>query len=108
MAAPVPNTILPRYALRGREVPQEHSHEQFITTVRASLNLNNPDKIVDPIFGLLGNAAAAAGQVGTLEELKEKIMSKSNREKLPTQTAYTKPRPIKHSQMPKLLTMLRE
>lgn len=48
--------------LRGREVPQEHSHEQFITTVRASLNLNNPAKIEDPIFGLLGNAAAAAGQ----------------------------------------------
>jgi hypothetical protein len=52
----------PPRMLRGREVPQEHSHEQFITTVRASLNLNNPDKIEDPIFGLLGNAAASAGQ----------------------------------------------
>ncbi|KAG6836103.1 hypothetical protein H0H93_011330 [Arthromyces matolae] len=44
-----------------REVPQEHSHEQFLTSVRASLNLNNPDGIVDPVFGLLGNAAAAGG-----------------------------------------------
>lgn len=55
----------PPRMLRGREVPQEHSHEQFITTVRASLNLNNPNKIQDPIFGLLGNAAASAGQ-GTI------------------------------------------
>jgi hypothetical protein len=52
----------PPRMLRAREVPQEHSHEQFINTVRASLNLNNPDKIQDPIFGLLGNAAAAVGQ----------------------------------------------
>lgn len=44
-----------------REVPQEHSHEQFLTTVRASLNTNNPDNIVDPVFGLLGDAAAAGG-----------------------------------------------
>jgi hypothetical protein len=32
-----------------------------LTTVRASLNLNNPDGILDPVFGLLGNAAAAEG-----------------------------------------------
>ena len=38
-----------------REVPQEHSHEQFLTTVRTSLNLNNPAGIGDPVFGLLGN-----------------------------------------------------
>ncbi|KAF9013488.1 hypothetical protein BDQ17DRAFT_1271190 [Cyathus striatus] len=44
-----------------REVPQEHSHEQFLTAVRASLNLNNPAKIQDPVFALLGNTAAAAG-----------------------------------------------
>ncbi|KAH8104717.1 hypothetical protein BXZ70DRAFT_611565 [Cristinia sonorae] len=44
-----------------REVPQEHSHEKIITVVRASLNLNNPDQIQDPIFALLGDAAAAAG-----------------------------------------------
>lgn len=40
----------------------EHSHNGIIATVRASLALNNPAKIADPIFGLLGNAAAAAGQ----------------------------------------------
>lgn len=56
-----PNPIPPR-VLRGREVPQEHSHEQFLTTVRASLNTNNPANIEDPVFGLLGDAAAAAGQ----------------------------------------------
>ncbi|KAF4617539.1 hypothetical protein D9613_005913 [Agrocybe pediades] len=44
-----------------REVPQEHSHEQFLTSVRASLNKNNPNNIQDPVFALLGNAAAAAG-----------------------------------------------
>ncbi|KAI0789806.1 hypothetical protein C8Q75DRAFT_718049 [Abortiporus biennis] len=44
-----------------REVPQEHSHEPILTSVRASLNLNNPDKIVDPVFALLGDAAAKAG-----------------------------------------------
>ncbi|ORY32087.1 hypothetical protein BCR39DRAFT_557744 [Naematelia encephala] len=45
-----------------REVPQEHSHEQFLTTVRASLAANNPLSIQDPVFGLLGNAAASQGQ----------------------------------------------
>ncbi|KAJ7644078.1 hypothetical protein FB45DRAFT_735408 [Roridomyces roridus] len=44
-----------------REVPQEHSHQQFLTTVQASLVLNNPDNIQDSVFGLLGNAAAIAG-----------------------------------------------
>jgi hypothetical protein len=62
-ASPMPRIgHRPVRMLRGREVPQEHSHEPFITTVRASLNQNNPDNIEDPIFGLLGNAAAAPGQ----------------------------------------------
>lgn len=39
----------------------EHSHESIVTSVRTSLNKNNPDNIVDPVFALLGNAAAAAG-----------------------------------------------
>jgi len=47
--------------LNRREVPQEHSHEPFLTSVRASLGLNNPDGFVDPVFALLGNAAAAQG-----------------------------------------------
>lgn len=37
-----------------REVPQEHSHEKYLTSVRASLALNNPAGIADPVFGLLG------------------------------------------------------
>lgn len=44
-----------------REVPQEHSHEPILSAVRTTLNLNNPDKIVDPVFSLLGDAAAAQG-----------------------------------------------
>lgn len=45
-----------------REVPQEHSHNQFIATVNTNLKTNNPGNIVDAIFGLLGNAAASQGQ----------------------------------------------
>lgn len=44
-----------------REVPQEHSHESILSAVRTTLNLNNPDGIVDPVFALLGNAAAKQG-----------------------------------------------
>ncbi|KAI9812238.1 MAG: hypothetical protein M1832_000470 [Thelocarpon impressellum] len=63
LAFPAPGAeFIPARQLRGREVPQEHSHEQFLTTVRASLQANNPAGIKDPVFGLLGNAAGAAGQ----------------------------------------------
>ncbi|ETI22243.1 hypothetical protein G647_06316 [Cladophialophora carrionii CBS 160.54] len=48
--------------LGRREVPQEHSHEKFLTIVNTNLKLDNPDNIVDAVFGLLGNAAASAGQ----------------------------------------------
>ncbi|CCM02408.1 uncharacterized protein FIBRA_04506 [Fibroporia radiculosa] len=44
-----------------REVPQEHSHNIVLASVRPMLDLNNPDNIVDPVFGLLGDAAAAGG-----------------------------------------------
>ncbi|KAJ7254392.1 hypothetical protein B0H12DRAFT_975060, partial [Mycena haematopus] len=44
-----------------REVPQEHSHQAILTAVQANLVKNNPDGILDSVFGLLGNAAAAAG-----------------------------------------------
>ncbi|CAK7222391.1 hypothetical protein SBRCBS47491_004850 [Sporothrix bragantina] len=50
-----------REVLRLREVPQEHSHNRFLDLVRTSLATNNPQNIQDPVFGLLGNAAAAAG-----------------------------------------------
>ncbi|KAM0276082.1 hypothetical protein ACHAQH_007101 [Verticillium albo-atrum] len=56
-----------------RQVPQEHSHEIFLTTTREFLNLDNPKGIADPVFGLLGDAAAAkgAGQVTNLACLKQ-------------------------------------
>jgi len=44
-----------------REVPQEHSHEPILVAIRQALNLDNPDNISDPVFGLLGNAAAKTG-----------------------------------------------
>src|SRR3569833_3624498 len=47
--------------LAAREVPHEHAQNHFLDIVRTSLNINNPLKIQDPVFGLLGNAAAAAG-----------------------------------------------
>jgi len=65
-AAPTPvakNALafsIPRAMMR-REVPQEHSHNRFLDGVRANLALDNPNEIQDPVFGLLGNAAAAAG-----------------------------------------------
>ena len=42
-----------------RQVPQEHSHEFYLRATSAALALNNPDGIIDAVFGLLGNAAAA-------------------------------------------------
>lgn len=57
----------PRAILR-REVPQEHSHNFVLDLVRDSLNLDNPKGIVDPVFALLGNAAAADG-AGTVTNL---------------------------------------
>ncbi|KAL8733974.1 MAG: hypothetical protein Q9166_001735 [cf. Caloplaca sp. 2 TL-2023] len=53
---------VPLGVLHHREVPQEHSHNPFLASVRASLASNNPDNMQAPVFGLLDNAAAAAGQ----------------------------------------------
>lgn len=67
-SAPVPEpknvfrVPTPARMLRAREVPQEHSHNTFLDTVRTSLATNNPANIQDPVFGLLGAAAASAGQ----------------------------------------------
>jgi hypothetical protein len=68
VAAPKNVFSIPRAMLRGREVPQEHSHDRFLDGVRVNLALNNPANIQDPVFGLLGNAAAAAG-AGTITNL---------------------------------------
>ncbi|KAF9815272.1 hypothetical protein IEO21_04635 [Rhodonia placenta] len=51
-----------------REVPQEHSHNIVLASVRPMLALDNPNNIQDPVFGLLGNAAAAAG-AGSITDL---------------------------------------
>ncbi|EXF81273.1 hypothetical protein CFIO01_07793 [Colletotrichum fioriniae PJ7] len=48
-------------ALAAAEVPQEHSHEKYLRAVNALLKQDNPNNIQDAVFGLLGNAAAAAG-----------------------------------------------
>ena len=61
-AAPISKINAPLQLLHVREVPQEHSHNTFLDSVRTSLATNNPANIQDPVFGLLGNAAAAAGQ----------------------------------------------
>ncbi|KAL1595103.1 hypothetical protein SLS60_009790 [Paraconiothyrium brasiliense] len=50
-----------RYNFEKREVPQEHAHRNVNLEVSKSLQLDNPDNIQDPIFGLLGAAAAKAG-----------------------------------------------
>jgi N-acetylglucosamine kinase-like BadF-type ATPase len=44
-----------------REVPQEHAHQNVLDVVNKSLKLDNPDKIQDALFGLLGAKAAAEG-----------------------------------------------
>ena len=68
-----------------REVPQEHSHEQFLTyfllrheshcyrTTDIFLKVDNPFEIEDVVFGLLGNTAAAqgAGKVTNLDCLQQ-------------------------------------
>ncbi|KAL0064683.1 hypothetical protein AAF712_008381 [Marasmius tenuissimus] len=44
-----------------RQVPQEHSHRATLLAVQKSIQENNVEGFLDPVFGLLGNAAAAAG-----------------------------------------------
>ncbi|KAI0175833.1 hypothetical protein GGR52DRAFT_589593 [Hypoxylon sp. FL1284] len=70
----------PRHAVGAsakfrREVPQEHSHEKFLTGVGKALDLNNVDQVQDPVFALLGNAAAAdgAGLVDDLDCLQQRV-----------------------------------
>lgn len=59
--------------IQKRQVPQEHSHDFVLTITNEFLALNNPKGIVDAVFGLLGNAAAAdgAGDVTNLDCLKQ-------------------------------------
>ncbi|KAJ4854762.1 uncharacterized protein T069G_10320 [Trichoderma breve] len=64
---------LPSSNLLRREVPQEHSHDLFLSITNEALAKNNPKGITDAVFGLLGNAAAAggAGSVTNLDCLKQ-------------------------------------
>ncbi|KAH7245260.1 hypothetical protein BKA59DRAFT_526817 [Fusarium tricinctum] len=59
--------------LHKRQVPQEHSHDFVLTITKEMLDLDNPKEIADPVFGLLGDAAAAdgAGKVTNLSCLKQ-------------------------------------
>ncbi|KEZ41404.1 hypothetical protein SAPIO_CDS7530 [Scedosporium apiospermum] len=62
-------------AFAAAEVPQEKSHQSIITATQNILQLNNRFNIVDPVFGLLGAAAAAdgAGDVTNLDCLQQII-----------------------------------
>jgi hypothetical protein len=72
-ARPYPAAKIPVHTVLAREVPQEHSHNVFLDLVRTALALDNPNAISDPVFGLLGNAAAAggAGKITNLDCLQQ-------------------------------------
>ncbi|KPA35278.1 cell wall mannoprotein [Fusarium langsethiae] len=59
--------------IRKRQVPQEHSHDIVLNITKEFLDLDNPKEIADPVFGLLGDAAAeeGAGKVTNLACLKQ-------------------------------------
>ena len=52
--------------LAAREVPQEHSREKFLRIVKTLLDLDNPDGILDTVFGLLGNAVRPFSYIESL------------------------------------------
>lgn len=62
-------------SLRAREIPQEHSHDLFVSITQEALLRNNPQKIKDAVFGLVGvqSAAAGAGSVTNLDCLRQEI-----------------------------------
>ncbi|KZV68296.1 hypothetical protein PENSPDRAFT_22697 [Peniophora sp. CONT] len=57
----------PLGGIQRREVPQEHSHEAILIDIRKQLAISNPQNLGDPVFGLLGAAAAAAGLGSTTD-----------------------------------------
>ncbi|OCF31493.1 hypothetical protein I316_06896 [Kwoniella heveanensis BCC8398] len=61
-ASGAPVALINSRSAMKREVPQEKSHDKFLRATQDMLQLDNPQGIVDPVFGLLGNAAASAGQ----------------------------------------------
>ncbi|KAG8705767.1 hypothetical protein FRC08_001457 [Ceratobasidium sp. 394] len=48
--------------LRVREVPQEHSHEAIVRACDQALKVDNPDRIVAAVFGLLDSDGASIGK----------------------------------------------
>ncbi|KAJ7794157.1 hypothetical protein B0H14DRAFT_3093817 [Mycena olivaceomarginata] len=54
-------SLLLHWALPSAVKCPRHSHQAILTAVQTTLATNNPDGIVDAVFGLLGNAAAAGG-----------------------------------------------
>lgn len=73
LAAASPHAVHRRSNIHKRQVPQEHSHDFVLTITNEFLQLDNPKGIVDAVFGMLGNAAAAegAGDVTNLDCLKQ-------------------------------------
>ena len=95
--------------VQKREVPQEHSHNQFLDTVRTSLDLNNPAGIVDPVFGLLGDAVS----VSSLQSVESysKYFSRRLQAELvrsPMSSVSSKQQPIKLLRTQRLQRMLQE
>ncbi|CAG7557553.1 unnamed protein product [Fusarium equiseti] len=69
----VPKHVARSKTIHKRQVPQEHSHDIVLNITKEFLDLDNPKEIADPVFGLLGDAAAeeGAGQVTNLACLKQ-------------------------------------
>ncbi|KAK2595455.1 hypothetical protein QQS21_006795 [Conoideocrella luteorostrata] len=61
--------------LELREIPQEHSHDIFVSVTQEALLRNNPKNIQDAVFGLVGiqSAAKGAGDVTDLDCLQQEI-----------------------------------
>ena len=49
------------YFLSMLKSHSEHSHEAILIDIRKQLAISNPQNLGDPVFGLLGAAAAAQG-----------------------------------------------
>ena len=69
----VPKHVARSKTIHKRQVPQEHSHDFVLNITKEFLELDNPKEIADPVFGMLGDAAAeeGAGQVTNLACLKQ-------------------------------------
>lgn len=85
----------------------EHSHEDILRAVRTTLALNNPQQIQDPVFGLLGNAAAAAGAGKITVSVFVSVLFSHSDTFHRTSTACRCSPLTRHSPTPRLLVMSR-